>query len=149
MRRIPEFPGQVDYDKGHQLLAEARAAKGDPPKDKLEQAVTAFGNAISKNPVYGTAFFDRANARQLLGDTDKAIDDYTEAISLNPERANTCYGRGVAYLEKGLRALAIADLTEAIRLAPTRTKPYVGVLAPGWRRENTPRPSRMPKGQSS
>jgi tetratricopeptide (TPR) repeat protein len=60
----------------------------------------------------------RAKARQLQGDTSRAIDDYCRALDINAGNAEAYCGRGAAYLEKGWYELAIDDLTMAKALAP-------------------------------
>ncbi len=102
------IPGDTEYAKGRQLLAE-----GNP-----KEAVAAFDKAIKVNPNYAPLWSKRSDALQLQGETDQAFAGYSYALNLDPMDVDAYCGRGAAYLEKGSPELALGDLTEALRLAP-------------------------------
>jgi tetratricopeptide (TPR) repeat protein len=85
---------------------------------KLPEAVAAFDAALARDRLNEQALIGRAKARQLQGDTSRAIDDYCRALDINAGNAEAYCGRGSAYLEKGWYELAIDDLTAAKALAP-------------------------------
>lgn len=57
-----------------------------------------FTIAISKNPVFTTAYTYRAITRSRMGNYDDALRDFKEAIDLRPDLPNPYYSRGVTRL---------------------------------------------------
>ena len=119
-----ELPGEKKYTEGCKLLAEGKLAKGDLAKGRLEQAVTAFKEAIKKDRANAMAYFKRANAYELLGKLDEAIDDFTEGLLLDRENAAGYRGRAAANLKKGRFEQAIDDLTKTISRSPDSYDAY-------------------------
>ena len=62
----------------------------------------------------------RGVAYDMIGQTDRAIDDLTAAIRLNPDHSDPYIHRGLAWAKKRDFQRAIADFSDAIRLDPSR-----------------------------
>lgn len=83
--------------------------------DDLLGAEADFTEAISKNPVFTTAFTYRAITRSRLGNYDDALNDFREAIELRPDLPNPYYSRGVTRLLNQQFKEAIEDFDSFIR----------------------------------
>ena len=73
-----------------------------------------FTIAISKNPVFTTAYTYRAITRSRMGNYDDALKDFKEAIDLRPDLPNPYYSRGVTRLLNQQFSEAIADFDKFI-----------------------------------
>ena len=73
-----------------------------------------FTIAISKNPVFTTAYTYRAITRSRMGNYDDALKDFKEAIELRPDLPNPYYSRGVTRLLNQQFSEAIADFDKFI-----------------------------------
>ena len=73
-----------------------------------------FTIAISKNPVFTTAYTYRAITRSRMGNYDDALKDFKEAIDLRPDLPNPYYSRGVTRLLNQQFSEAIEDFDKFI-----------------------------------
>ncbi len=73
-----------------------------------------FTIAISKNPVFTTAYTYRAITRSRMGNYDDALKDFKEAIDLRPDLPNPYYSRGVTRLLNRQFREAIEDFDKFI-----------------------------------
>ncbi len=64
------------------------------------------------------SYFNRAQARILLGEPRLAIDDIDAAIALAPNNANLLYMRGGAHQSNGNPSAALRDYEAALALSP-------------------------------
>ena len=85
---------------------------------EYEEAVADFTAALQRAPT-ALAYYNRATARSLGGDTSGAIADYDEATRLAPGYVAAYHGRGIAHTAVGAVERALADYGEALRLDPT------------------------------
>lgn len=83
--------------------------------DDLLGAEMDFTTAISKNPVFTTAYQYRAITRSRLGNYDDALGDFREAIELRPDLPGPYYSRGVTYFLSQQFDKAIKDFDQFIR----------------------------------
>lgn len=83
--------------------------------DDLIGADADFSIAISKNPVFTTAYTYRAITRSRLGNYDDALKDFEEAIDLRPDLPNPYFSRGVTRLLNQQFKEAITDFDSFIR----------------------------------
>ncbi|MBV7330572.1 tetratricopeptide repeat protein [Chloroflexi bacterium TSY] len=90
----------------------------------LSAAISDYDQAISLNPNYATAYYNRGNTYYDLGDLSAAISDYDQAISLNPNYATAYYNRGNTYYNLGDLSAAISDYDQAISLNPNYATAY-------------------------
>ena len=93
-------------------------------QNRLEDAIVAYGEALSLDPRYADAYFKRGSAYFSLGRYPRAIEDYDQAIRLDQQWV-FYNSRGAAYLllghspfNRGLHGRAIRDFDEAIKLNP-------------------------------
>ena len=102
-------------------LAQVRAIVG---KKGSEQEVIRLSNKALALRQSEEAYFQRAYAKDALGDKQGAIADYNQAIAVNPQYANTYLNRGNAKYDLGDRQGAIADYTQAIAVNPQYADAY-------------------------
>jgi len=93
-------------------------------KGNRSAAITAFGEAITANPNFVTAFESRAESYVQTGDFDHAIADYDAAIKLKPDIAGYWIHRGATYVSTGNFARGIADYDQALNLDPKDPAAY-------------------------
>ncbi len=80
--------------------------------------------AISLEPTYADAYFNRATVKWELGDCDGALEDYSRAAEVNPVDASIFNARGLVWKEKLEDKCAMADFDEAVRLDPDNEQAY-------------------------
>jgi tetratricopeptide (TPR) repeat protein len=106
--------GSIRGLHGHNNRAPGLASAGESPR-----AITDFTTAITLDPNYASAFYNRGLAYERNGDYAHAAGDYDDLIRLqpaNPEAWNArCRVR--ATVDQQLRE-ALADCNESLRLAP-------------------------------
>lgn len=105
---------QTAYDQGMQLIDQAKPA----------EAVQRFDDAIRANPDYVIAYLGRAEARRMLSQYGKGIEDCNAAMRIKPQEPRAYFCRG---LNEGLLNqydLAARDYGEAIRLNPNFALAY-------------------------
>ncbi len=139
------FPALADYNQVIEILALKRDAfnpklasacnnRGVLKQYKLNDpqgALSDYNQAISLNPNFARAYYNRGNLKDDLNDLQGALADYNQAIFLNPKYANAYTNRGnlKATKLKDHRG-ALADFDQAIILNPNLAEAYVnrGVL---------------------
>jgi protein O-mannosyl-transferase len=94
-------------------LADALARKGES-----DEAMVHYQQAITLEPNYADAYYNRGNLLLAKGQIDDAIADWEKTLQLQPNDAdaNTCLGN--ALLRKGSLNEAIAHYQTALALAP-------------------------------
>ncbi len=109
--------------------AEARNAYERGLLARGKAAVEAFTAAITADPSFTEALFERGKARIATGEYDKAVADLSQAISQQAEMAYAYYWRGVIrqdYFDRPEEARQ--DFEQAARLDPESD---LGLLAQG------------------
>jgi tetratricopeptide (TPR) repeat protein len=68
-----------------------------------DRAISAFDEAISRNPLDAEAYLFRGQAYMCRGreHVGQALADYSEAIRLDPKNYEAYYHRAIAYRERG------------------------------------------------
>lgn len=96
-------------------------------KADFQGAITDLNRAITINPNYAFAYYRRAEARQNIGEQDKAIGDLQKAAQLfsaQGHKADALRSQGsMRMLQKDFPA-AIAAFSQAIKLNPKDTDAY-------------------------
>lgn len=87
-------------------------------KDRYEEAVAAYDQAIALDQGYAKAWSRRGLALSLLGKVTEAEDSFSRAISLAPEDAEIFYNQAHARNETGNRAGALESLEQAVSIQP-------------------------------
>lgn len=80
------------------------------------QEIDRCNQTIQLNPNSATAYFNRAQIYEQLGEKSAAIADYEQAIRLDNNYTEAYYNRGVAYVELGHKKLALKDFRAAAKL---------------------------------
>jgi len=93
-------------------------------KGDLPGAITAFNQAISIDPKYAPAYYNRGFAFALQGKPDDAIANYDQAIQLAPTYQVAYYQRGSLKGQKGDFDGALADFSKVIELDPKYAPAY-------------------------
>jgi tetratricopeptide (TPR) repeat protein len=90
-----------------------------------------YNQAITINPNYAQAYYNRGIVRNELGDKPGAIDDYTQAIKFNPNLAQAYGNRAYVYYQLGDKQKAREDLQRAAQLfkAQGNTAAYEKAMA--------------------
>jgi tetratricopeptide (TPR) repeat protein len=101
----------------------ARTADDIENRD-LVRRLEDFSAAISLNPEYAEAFYQRGKSHAAGRDHEAAMADFSAAIRLNPEFAEAFYERGGLRHTRADREGALADYSEAIRLNPEYAAAY-------------------------
>src|SRR6185503_8670335 len=92
--------------------------------DATIAACTSVISSGKESASLAIAHFNRANAYDGKGDTDRAIADYSKAIDLNPTEPDYYNNRGVAHRAKGDLDRAIGDYGKAIELNSKHAQAY-------------------------
>ena len=91
-------------------------------KKDYTKAIRNYSKAIELNPIMYQAYWDRANAEILIGDSlnrERAIDDLGKYIDSNPPRkmlSQAYIKRAEVLLKSGYKAESCQDLEEACSL---------------------------------
>ncbi|MCF8078323.1 MAG: tetratricopeptide repeat protein [Desulfobacterales bacterium] len=97
-------------------------------KDSLRapaKALTYFNRAIEAKPDFFMTYYNRAQARDGLGDADSAIEDYTSVIELQPKHDRAYNNRGVLRQGRGDLTGAMADYNAALNINPRLWSAYI------------------------
>ena len=87
-------------------------------KDRYEEAVAAYDQAIALDQGYAEAWSRRGLTLSLLGKVNESEDSFSRAISLAPEDAEIYYYQAHARNETGNRAGALESLERAVSIRP-------------------------------
>ena len=100
--------------------AAQQVAKGTQFLDrgKVEEAGTAYAEAVALMPDYAEAQANLGLVRMLSGNLDGAVSRQLEAIRLDPDLAEAHYNLANAYSRQGRHEEAVTSYEEAIRLKP-------------------------------
>ncbi len=102
----------------------------------LENAVTAFKQAVALNPKYVAAYANLGAVYYAQQKLDLAEETYLKAIELAPNDADIIYNLGAIYVQEALAtnvvnqeklALATEKIKRAIELKPDLAAPYYGL----------------------
>jgi len=102
----------------------------------LENAVTAFKQAVALDPKYVAAYANLGAVYYAQQKLDLAEETYLKAIELAPNDADILYNLGAIYVQEALAtnvvnqeklALATEKIKRAIELKPDLATPYYGL----------------------
>ena len=110
------LPAQADasrseYDRANRLL----------DSGKLDEAISAYGKAISLRPAYAAAYCDRGTAYRLKGDYVHAVADFTKALRLRPKYKAAVNNLAYTYRLQGDYPRAIKTYKRAAALDPANS----------------------------
>lgn len=106
--------------------AEAYLERGDAyaGRQKWEQAIAEYDQAIRLKPDYAEAYNNRGYAYYWKGPSTQAIADLSKALELRPDYPYAYNTRGAAYMASGHPEQAIPDFNRAIELQPEFPQAY-------------------------
>jgi tetratricopeptide (TPR) repeat protein len=87
-------------------------------QQRNDEAITAYREAVRRDPGNAVAQYGLGVAYSRTGADDQAIAAYREAIRLQPDNVDAYYGLGVVSERKGHDDAAIAAFREVIRRRP-------------------------------
>jgi predicted O-linked N-acetylglucosamine transferase (SPINDLY family) len=92
--------------------------------DRLPEAFSNYECAISLDPAYVQAHYNKANCLQKLHNFAKALQSYDKAIALKPDYAEAFSNRGVVFDALKRSGEALASYQQAIELKPSFADAY-------------------------
>jgi tetratricopeptide (TPR) repeat protein len=98
-------------------------------QQRNDEAITAYREAVRRDPGNAVAQYGLGVAYSRTGADDQAIAAYREAIRLQPDNVDAYYGLGVVSERKGHDDAAIAAFREVIRRRPEDAMAYYGLGA--------------------
>ncbi len=108
--------------QGSQVLA--IQGKQSLEQQRYDEAITAYREAVRRDPQNAVAQYGLGVAYSHKGADDQAIVAYREAIRLQPDNVDAYYGLGLVSERKGDNNEAIAAVREALRLNPRLADGY-------------------------
>ena len=116
----------VTWQKRPLIQAYVQKSQGDRQlaQENPKAAIAHYDTALTLNPNFASAYFNRAIAKNRHGDSEGAIADYDNVIRLNPENTKAYNNRRHVKSELGDFEGAIADCDNAIRLNPEDAAAY-------------------------
>lgn len=111
---------QQAFRQGENLFNQAQNARGrgEPSKDKYEEAARYYSDAILADPGYAQAYTGRCAAEVWSAHYPNAVLDCTQSIRLNPSDEVAFTRRGDALTFSGHWDFSIPAHKEAVRLNP-------------------------------
>jgi protein O-GlcNAc transferase len=102
---------------------------------RLDEALAAFDAALTLDPDYAEAQFNRGVALQQQGRLDAAIEAYKQSLRLRPDYIEAATNMGIALQEMGWLGEAAAAFEHAAKLRPDAAGPHnnlgIALLAGG------------------
>jgi len=92
--------------------------------DALEEAIDAYGKALSIKPNYAEASYNIGNALTEQEKLSEATDAYRKAIAINPNHTEAYYNMGNALKEQGKLDEAIKAFKKALAIKPDFAEAY-------------------------
>jgi tetratricopeptide (TPR) repeat protein len=83
---------------------------------RYADAEGAFRVCVALAPTSAECFYNRARARQALGQGESALGDYDRALQLDPALAGAALNRGILHYDARRFPQAQADLNRALAL---------------------------------
>lgn len=97
-----------------------------------QDAIDLLTLAISKDPRFFEAYYNRGVMYYCQQKYDQALDDFNTAISINSQYAGAYAGRGTVYDKLNRHDAAILDFKVAARLGDRETQDYLTSKGIGW-----------------
>ena len=92
--------------------------------NRREKALSAYDCAIRLKPAFFSAYYNRGNAKEVLGQYESALVDYDFAIRLNPDLPEIYYKQGNIKFHLHQYESALANFDSAIHLNPEYAEAY-------------------------
>ena len=88
------------------------------PDRVIASCSAVIGRRLAEGEDLATAFKNRGNAHDDMGEHAQALDDYGQALAINPQDADAFNSRGTTYMALGQHDRAVGDFDQAIALNP-------------------------------
>ncbi len=111
-----------DYLPGWLWRGEVALAEGKP-----DEAATAAGNALSRDPMHADALLLSARVHVAQGQLDQAVADLERVVMLYPQSAVGHYQLAMVLQRRGEPAKAREHLVRSVTLAPTFAPPALAL----------------------
>ena len=85
-------------------------------KQKYQEAIKDFSNAIKKDATLADAFFSRGTVKMNLSDFSGALEDFNQTIKINPKQINAIYNRAGVYANTEKFKEALNDLNLVVSI---------------------------------
>lgn len=99
---------------------------------QTQDAIDLLTLAISKDPVYFDAYYNRAAMYFCQKKYSLALNDYNRAIELNPQNAGAYAGRGSVYDKMNKADRSLSDFKTAARLGDKETQEHLRSKGMAW-----------------
>ena len=106
------------FDRAVRGMAYAERASYASQKDRSDDAIADFTEALELVPDHYEWRRDRAFLLHFKKENDRAIADFDKILAADPSIAHNWFYRGLTYLRKGDETRGFADMAKAIELAP-------------------------------
>ncbi|MCF8368821.1 MAG: tetratricopeptide repeat protein [Bacteroidales bacterium] len=90
-----------------------------------EEVIEDYNAAIELDPGFPYAWFNRGNARAIMGDYWGAVRDYTRAIDLEPKLAEAHFNKGLLLIYLNLKGVGCNDISQAGELGMDDAYPII------------------------
>lgn len=119
---------QAEINQAVENLAEQKLNEGVAlcNKDKYEDAIKLYNEAIKIKPNYSDAYNNRGIAYAFLGQYDKSLHDLNKAIELNPNRAEIYVNLAGLQFALQKTGSALDNYNKAIEINPNLAPAYLG-----------------------
>lgn len=97
-----------------------------------KEAVDLLDIAISKDPVYFEAYYNRGVVNYLMKNYQAAIDDLSKAISINPKSSEAYASRGEVYEIMKEKEKAFIDYKTAAKMGNKAAQDYLRSRNVSW-----------------
>ena len=96
--------------------------------ERYADAISAFDNALERDPDLMVALLGRAHARSALGNVDGVVDDLTQALKIEPDNADLLALRGDYFVTSEDYDAAKGDYDRAMAIAGPTTSIVIRYL---------------------
>ena len=108
----------------HQAVKSNQRGMDYITREQPRKALEEFNHAISLDPDFFSAYYNRAIIRANLKQNEEALKDINYVIANVPDHALAYYNRGIIYENLGQPTQAIQDYSHAINLQPDLLEAY-------------------------
>jgi len=106
-----QFSGLIGNASDYLLLGNAKYKEGDLPG-----AIEYYDKALTIDPKYADAWYNKGVALSDLKRYDEEIECYDKTLTINPKYANAWFSKACIYASKDDKSNALKNLSRAIEL---------------------------------
>jgi tetratricopeptide (TPR) repeat protein len=117
LRSLNDYQDQITIGRSNSGLRDQVVA--DDPEHTYAKVAEDLTKAISLDPEFYFAYYNRGFVYCAMGEYDKALEDFTAAIGFRENFAEALYNRGLIYILKNETIRGCEDLSRAGELGIT------------------------------